>query len=117
MHAARYYQLQGASSLLCLLGSKAIAVITQLYIVVLRLLYPYRTVTLDASRCWFVCWGLSYISGGPVVYVLEHLQPGCLLNHVVIFEDDIFCKRGLLDEVTISHLHRLCGVLNQFHIC
>jgi len=30
------------------------------------------------------------------VYVLEHLQLGCPLNHVVVFEDDILCREDFL---------------------
>jgi len=64
-----------------------------------------------------LCVGASVTSVVDLfVYVQEHLQPGCPPNRVVIFEDDIFCK-GELDGVIISHLHRLCGVLNQFYIC
>jgi hypothetical protein len=65
-----------------------------------------------------LCVGALVTSAmGFFVYVLEHLQPGWPLNHVVIFQDDILCKKGLLDEVIISHLRRLCGVLNQFLVC
>jgi len=62
----------------------------------LCLVLPLCDPNMHAARCWFVCWGLSYISSGTLVYVLEHSQPGFPLNHVVIFEDDILCKRGPL---------------------
>lgn len=79
--------------------------------------YPYVILTCVLLGVG-LCVGASVTSAvGLFVYVLEHLQPGCPPNHVVIFEDDILCKRGLLDGVNVSHLHRLCGVLNQFHIC
>jgi hypothetical protein len=54
-----------------------------------------------------LCAGASVSSAMGLFAVLEHLQPGWPLNHVVIFEDDVLYKEGLLDGVIISNLHRL----------
>jgi hypothetical protein len=83
------------------------------------MLLPLHDPNVHAASCFAgVYVGASVMSAvGLSVYVLEHLQPGRTLNHVVVFKGDILYKGGLLDGVSISSLCRLCGVLNQFRIC
>lgn len=84
----------------------------------LRDAWHYSYVIQTCMLLGVLCVGASITSAvGLFVYVLEHLQPGWPLNHVVIYEDDILYKGGLLDGVSISHLRGFCGVLNQFYIC